>query len=212
MLQVREYSVKKRTSKRKAFITGYINRSPLAGIKLFREVRYHTRLHEKGVGLEGEPEYYTRSFNRTIRDNYQTFKVEATQLSAGLIFRDIYFEMIETRVISHNFPKEKLNFYIVGYYCLVIAKIEKGAACQVFSKRILSYKIPLITTGELAIKELSELHALTSFELIGYQLNKFDNSIKLNCNEVIEFNGINCAYLPDSDLFFSKLSTFWGTS
>jgi hypothetical protein len=126
--------VRKRITKRKRLILEQLSSNPQKGVGLYREVRSYCQKQECTISYI--PEYYIRSFNRTIKDSFQAVKASSLNLPSYFLFSDIYYELIESRLISFNFPKNKLKFYVIGNTCVAVVEVNKGSYCQIAQKRI----------------------------------------------------------------------------
>ncbi len=128
--------MKKRTTKRKTIVLNQIVNSSKAGIELYRKVRCFAQLRESGKERPFTPEYYIRSFNRTIKDNFFIQQQDAHSLPSYFVFLDLYFGLVESRTISSNFPKQKLHFVMMANTCAVTAEIAESSYCQIAQIKI----------------------------------------------------------------------------
>lgn len=127
----------KRMTKRKQIVLKFLEEGFEENIELYRKLRFlaqHRELVDRSFDFK--PEHYIRSFNRTIKDNFFTGSAPSTKIPAYFLLIDIYYELLESGLISSNLRPKKLVFFIVGNFCVVVARLGDKSYCQIAQKPI----------------------------------------------------------------------------
>lgn len=206
-LKVVNSSMTKRITKRKALIYGRLENGHQKGAELYRKVRCFLQQQEANVDTSFVPEYYIRSFNRTVNDNFIIQSKGSFELPSYFLFLDIYYELIESRVISSNFPKSRLMFLLMRNSCVVVAKVWDDSYCQIARKSITRNVYFIAKDRHISVQEFEDWSTKEPLGIKAFYISSSGQKTPILQNQTVRLTSVSKVFLESEDLFISLGNT-----
>lgn len=196
--------MRKRASKRKSLINEKLERGTPPGIELYRKVRHLCQLKESHSSNFYNPEYYIRSFNRTVKSNFNVYRATIGSIPSYFVLTNLYYELIERRTISANFPQSHLTFFILGTMCAVVIEVQENTYCQLEMKRLYPDVRFITKYDDMSDKPLECPKNIQTCGIKAFYITPSNEKVPIKLTKPIGRSNSNNVYISEEDLFISS--------